>query len=347
MKRKRKSIFVLILAFIMVFGLAACGSGTENSSGQADGASVKNEPTVIKFAHVQPTGSYFDLSIQEFKKEVEEKTDGAVIVEIYPASQLGSDAEVTESISNGIVEMSIISGGTLSSFCDDAPTDIFSLPFLFGNSEEFYDVLSSELATEIMDSTKEYNIEAIAAFDSGFRQLSNSVRPIESLEDVKGLKIRCPESDIWVNTMKAIGAAPTPMALSEVFTALQTGVIDGQENPIVAFDIYGFAEVQKYFTITNYMNDPIFVVSSKSLLESLSDEHEQIVREAALNAADWERNYLAENEEETLERMQEEWGIEVTYPDLAPFRDAVESVHANYKDQELLNELKALIDSIR
>lgn len=343
--RKNNAITLLavILAAMLLF--TGCGGGNAGNAGGSDAGTAENnqtepdqttnEPIVAKLSHSLSTTSQYQAGAERFKELVEERTGGAIKIEIYPNNQLGAERECFEGQNLGTIEFALGTGAVLGQVCN-IDSDIFSLPWLTSSEDDFFALMDSDLADEICAGSSAYGIEVMTAYNAGFRQLSNSKRPVNSIDDVKGLKIRCPESDMYIKTMEAIGISPTPLAWSDVFSSLQTGMIDGQETPVMVFCTNGLPEVQPYLAITNYMNDPILFTVSNSFMEKLTEEQREIVRAAAQESAEYERQYVRDNEQELLTQAIEDWGLEVTYPDVAPFQEAVKSVHESYKNQELL-----------
>lgn len=323
-----KNLNIIAVSVLLASVLSACSASDSGSA-----------PIVAKFSHAMSASTPYQRGALKFKELVEERTNGQIKIEVYPNSQLGADREILESLQLGTVEFAANSSGLLKqAFGIDS--DVFCLPFLAESPEEYFKLVDSEMAKEVFAPTKENGVEIITSFTAGFRQLSNNKRPINTLEDCTGLKIRTPEADIYLESMRALGIDPVPMAYSETFTAMQTGVVDGQDLPIANFAESGSAEVQKYFAIINYMNDPIVIAASSRFMDKLTVEQQEIVRQAAVEAAEFERNYVLENEQALLQRCIDDWGLEVTYPDIEPFRDAVQSVWANYPNQEILVRVK-------
>lgn len=330
-----KKLLTLILAMAMMLSLVACGdtSSTDNVDGDSS-----TEAIHITLTHSLSTDSQYQAGAEEFKRLVEERTDGAIIVDIYPSAQMGAERDTFEGLQLGTISIAIGTASVLGqTFALD--TNVFSLPFLFSDSTELYDLLDSDLAKEIFSGTEAYGAEVLTCYDSGFRQLSNSKRPINSVEDCAGLKIRTPESSMYVDTMKALGISATTLAWSEVPSALQTGVVDGQETPLAVFTSSGLGESQKYFAFINYMDDPIAMVASTAFMNRLSEEQQTIIREAAYESAVYERQWLADYEKSCVDSLVEKYGCEFTYPDTSEFQALVGDVYDSYSNQELLQKV--------
>lgn len=342
MKKFASLFFALVLIAVILSG---CGGTTNSTDKSTEPVSDDTQEAItLKLTHSLSTTSQYQAGAEYFKKLVEDRTGGAVLVEIYPSAQLGAERDTFEGLSIGTVDIALGTASVLGqTFSLD--TDVFSLPFLFSNSTELYTLLDSDLADEIFSGTTSHGAEVLTCYDSGFRQLSNNTRPVNSVADCKGLKIRTPESSMYVDTMESLGISPSTLAWSEVFSALQTGVVDGQETPIAVFTSSGLGEVQKYFAFINYMDDPIAMVASTSFLSKLNSEQQQIIRDAAYESAVYEREWLADYEQSCIAENEEQFGVEFTYPDTNEFKALVSGVYDSYSNQELLSKVQEFIAS--
>jgi TRAP-type C4-dicarboxylate transport system substrate-binding protein len=224
--------------------------------------------------------------------------------------------------------------------------DVLTLPYITTEAEDLFALMDSELVAEILAPVEDSGIVYVTALANGYRQLTNSKHPINSLEDCQGLKIRCPQAETYTATLQALGAAPASMDVSELFTGLQTGVVDGQEMPFLPTCTRNLGEVQEYFATINYMYDPALLCAGKQFWDSLSDEHRDIIKQASQEAAVYEREILLGVEQEMLEEQDSKYGIEVTTPELGPFIEATADVRASYRDQDILNRVLDFVDSL-
>jgi len=291
-------------------------------------------------SHSSAPDSTYDIGAHYFADLVEEYTNGTVMLEVYPSAQLGSDKEAFEGHRMGSVDFSMPGASMLSQY--ESGIAVFNLPFLFASREDAYAVLDSELAKEIYSATEEVGVKVLASFESGFRQVASAKKPIESLADLQGQKIRVPDGDLYVNTWKALGVNPTVLGWNDCFSALQTGIIDGEEAPMSSFDSAGFSEIVKYFSFINYMYDPVALCVSTIFWDKLDAEQQAAVQRAADEAAAYERAYCAELENSLQEKLEGE-GVTFYYPDLTEFQNAVQSVYDDYSDQETLSQVLALM----
>ena len=207
------------------------------------------------------------------------------------------------------------------------------MPFLFNDKTEVFKILDGPIGDEFEAAAEESGIKILSWFDNGFKNVSNDVRPIKTIDDYKGLKIRTSESEVYLKLYEALGATPTAMAVGEVYTAIQTGVVDGQDNTTANFVKNKYAEVQKYFTVTNhiYTAEPLIINLDK--FNSLTADQQNALIEAAQEAAEYERELSIEAEESDLQAIKDA-GVEVTeITDKAPLIEAAQVVYDAYKDQ--------------
>ncbi|HWL84142.1 MAG TPA: TRAP transporter substrate-binding protein [Roseomonas sp.] len=277
--------------------------------------------TVLKLGHVWPTAEIHAKAAERFAADIAQATNGAVKVEIYGGSTLGSDRELVEGLRFGSNDIWVGGAGVLTSASDTAK--IFALPFMIRDSQHFEQVYGGQTGKEITEAIKkESGLQVLAYWLRGPRWLTTK-KPVNTPADLSGLKIRVPDSPVSVASWKALGAAPTPMSFGEVFNALQQGVIDGQENPLSLIQTSKFSEVVKYLVRTEHSYEPIVVVMSASRLAGLPEAQRKAVLEAANGAA---RAYAAEEvgkgETGFLKMLQDE-GMTLVEPDKAPFRAKV------------------------
>lgn len=280
--------------------------------------------TVLKLGtSTQPTHIY-NQAADHFAKIVAEKTGGEVEVQVFPAAQLGSERDMVEGLQLGSLEMTLTSTGPMGGFVPQVK--LFNLPFLFKDRESCYRVLDGEIGTQIADRFVKVGIRSLGWFENGFRNITNSKRAVNSPDDMKGVKIRVMEDDVFILTMKAMGASPLPMAFGELYTALEQKTVDAQENPLAVIHSSRFFEVQKYLAMTGHFYSPAVLLISEATWKSLSPEHQKIVADAATKARDYERGLSLKADQE-LEAACKKEGMTITHPDKAPFAKAVASVY--------------------
>lgn len=305
-----KKLLSFLILGIMVLVLAACGGnseGGESSNGGegsgGDEASSGETKTIRAGIGLNDDHPQY-LGLLEFKEIVEERTNGEIVVETYHSGQLGDDRSMTEALQLGSQEVTIPSTAPLANFVPEF--SIFDFPFLFPNEDVADQVLDGEVGQDILAMLEEQDLVGLAYWENGFRNVSNSERPIESAEDFNGLKLRTMENDLHLDAFRALGANPTPMAFTELFTALQQGTVDGQENPFATIYLSNFYEVQDYVSDTKHIYSPFVFLMSKSFYDGLTEEQQTIVREAAVEAGQTERELNREANAEYIEALQEE-----------------------------------------
>ncbi|GHG31444.1 TRAP transporter substrate-binding protein [Paracoccus aerius] len=274
--------------------------------------------------------SHQAVGVHKFGEELERLSEGRLKIRPHYDNALGAEREVVEGIGLGLIDMGITSTGPMGGFTNEFL--LFDLPYIFRDHEHAHAFLDSEhgetLAQRLEDAA---SVKILAWMENGFRYNTNSVRPIKTLEDMRGIKHRTQESSVQVDTWTALGANAAPMAWTEVFTALQQGVMESQENPIPTIYDVKFHEVQDYLNMTQHVYSPAPLMIGAQLFASLSPEDQAIMLEAAEIATPVQREASREMEERLVGEL-ETLGMEVTYPDLAPFREAVQPVIAKWKD---------------
>jgi len=295
----------------------------------------------IKLAHVVNEQDSFHLAATKFKELAEKYTNGEVKVTIFPNAVLGDERTLLERLKMGIVDAAIITNGPFVNFIPKF--GVIDLPFLFRDPQHAYAVLDGPVGDELFAEAEKQGWKGLAWAERGFRNLTNSKRPVNTPDDMKGLKIRVMQNSIYVDSFKALGANAVPMAWTEALTALQQHTIDGQENPlnvIVSFKLY---ESQKYMTITRHAYAPAPLIMSMMTWKKLKPEQQQAVLRAAKEAAQFERDYDNENEAAWMKELAAK-GMQITTPDLKPFLNAVKPVYDQYAaqfGQDLINAILA------
>lgn len=295
----------------------------------------------LKVGIAQPKGHSFTQAFERFEKDVEEKSGGRIAVEIFADNQLGSEKEMQEAVSLGNLEMTVT--GVLASY--EPLLAILELPYLFENRTQIKNFHKTPEVAALAEKLEANNIMLVAYFENGFRQMTNNVRPINAPADLQGLAMRTPENPAQMETFKQLGAVVTPMASTELYSALQQGVVDGQENPIQNIYNNKFYEVQKHLAITNHIYNSGYVVLTKDLFDGMPADLQTIVLSAIADAEAWQMQLCADADSELLEEIKKA-GTAVTTPDIAEFMKAVEPVYGLFVER-YGEEAKALIDAAK
>lgn len=263
------------------------------------------------------------IAAKLFKEEVEKKTNGKIMIEIYHSGKLGSDTELIEGIINGNVDMTVSSAGNFAVHCTNV--GISALPFLFNDFEKAWKFMDSQFITDINKNLEDYNILVLSHFDNGFRCVTTTKKQINTVKDMEGLKIRTPSNNTVIETMLALGANPETMSFNELPVALKIGLFDSQENPIPVIYSSKLYLVQKYLAITNHSYDAMPFVIRKDLWQSLNPSEQRILKDAALKAQEFNRKIVKEQTENLLDELKNE-GMIITKPDLSEFAQKTKTV---------------------
>ncbi|WP_067730373.1 TRAP transporter substrate-binding protein [Oceanobacillus damuensis] len=326
MKKKTLSLLAILL-FVGVV-LAACGGEDENDT---DGASDSEETVTLRLAENHPEDYPTTIGDKEFARLVEEKTDGRYEIEVYSGGQLGEESEVLEQLQLGTIELARVNAIPLTQFSDQI--GVLSMPYLFEDEDKKWEKLNGEVGQELLGTLDGSGLKGLAFYDSGERSFYNSVRPVSTPEDMKGLQIRVQSSDLAIAIVESLGASATPMEYGEVYSALQTGVIDGAENNFPSYYTAGHYEVTPYFTVNGYQGTPEVLLASESIWDDLSEEDKQAFSEAAMESVEVQREAWAELTEEAREAVVEA-GSELTeVDDISEWREAVQPVYDEFGEQ--------------
>ncbi|MDX1465729.1 MAG: TRAP transporter substrate-binding protein [Halomonas sp.] len=257
-------------------------------------------------------GTQYELGTT-FADYVEEKTDGEVTIDLFPNGQLGSEQDTVNNASMGLLDLSILAINNITPF---SPTvGVLTLPYVIQSPEDAKTLTQGEIAEELTQNTiRDAGVRILGWAYSGCRRLTNSVRPVASPEDLDGLVIRVPKNEIMIASYQAWGVNPNPLAWSETFTALQQGVVDGQDNPYITIDTMKFYEVQDHVTDSCYVFSLQPLIISEGKFQSLSPEMQDLVLEAGQAATEHSYDFLLESEEAIKQRLVEEHGMQITQP---------------------------------
>lgn len=305
------------LAIVLALALALCLT-----------ASAMAETTLQLGTTVNEQDS-FQVAAEKFAELVAERTGGEYKIEIYPNGTLGDESTMLDSMTMGMLDMGIITSGPFVNFSQ--MMGVLDMPYLFANNEEAYAVLDGEIGRELLATLEDAGLKGLAYAERGFRNVTNSVRPVTSAADLSGLKLRVMENEVYTATFKALGVNAVPMAWAEALTAMQQGTIEGEENPINVIHSYGLWDYgQKYVTLDRHSYSTAIITMSLDVFNTLDEATQQIFMDAAQEAAEYERAWVAEQEAGQLETILSH-GVEVvTDPDMDSFRAAVQPVYDAY-----------------
>jgi tripartite ATP-independent transporter DctP family solute receptor len=308
---KSKSVLLMVLALAVLMGGPAVGAAADKK-------------VVIKLSdQVNEQNPHFKAH-EFFAKTVAEKSGGSIEVKIFPNSQLGSAREGLEGVLSGTIQAVKVTSGELSTYSPKFL--VFSLPYMFTNKREVFAALDGKLGAILTAELEKQGFKLVAFFDTGFRSVFNQKRPITTVADMKGLKIRVINDPVMIETINTLGALATPLPYGELYTALKQGVVDGAEQPPVALYTMKFYEVSKYFSLTNHFYDLNLVVMSKALFDrTLSPAQQKAVLEAGKATEQFERKLWNDYEQDVIAKIRAT-GMQVNELDLAPFKQAVAGI---------------------
>ncbi|MDY0093465.1 MAG: TRAP transporter substrate-binding protein [Candidatus Vecturithrix sp.] len=299
--------------------------------------------TVLRVAHTIAPDSHYNQGLLYLDKLLKERTNGEIELEIYHSAQLGSERDAVEGVAMGTLEMTLISSAPLANFTNKFM--LFDLPFIVRDREKTYAWLDGPEGQSILDSLLEQNLMGLGIWENGYRNLTNSKVAVKNPEDANGLKIRLMENPIHLATFKLLGAYPVPMPFGELFTALQQGVVDGQENPMVIIYTSKFYEVQKYLSLTGHFYAPAVLLINKAFWENtLTEEQRKIFKECEQEAKTWERQFSTKGEQELAAKLKEA-GMEVIEPDKDKWIEATKPIYQQFEDQIGKEMIESLINA--
>ncbi len=311
--KKTHLLATIILAAFLAFSVTAAGAAT-----------------TLKLAHCvdpDPDGPYQATSLK-FKELVEAGTNGRVNIKIFPQRQLGDDREILEGVRDGIIEVGLVTMGPIGAF--DPVVDLFELPFLFKSAAHIDAVLEGPIGARLLKMNPNSGLLGLGYSFDGISNITNNKRPLKTVGDFKGIQMRVIEAPVRIATIKALGANAIPVSYGELYTALKTGVVNGQSNPNWVITSRSLHEVQDYVSITQHIVAPTMLLTSPDTLGKLSPEDQEALRKAAVEAGRHGREVYYKSEEEHLEKAVAN-GMEVERePDLEGMMKATAGVYDEF-----------------
>jgi tripartite ATP-independent transporter DctP family solute receptor len=301
----------------------------------------KEKSRVLKLAHgLDPTHPVHKAMVY-MADRCKELSGGKLQIEIYPSGQLGSEQQCVELLQIGSLAITKVSAAVMESFVDEYK--VLGLPYIFKSKEQAFKVLDGEIGKELLEAPEPYWIRGLCFYDAGSRSFYTIKTPIYKPDDLKGLKIRVMKSQISMELVKMLGGSPTPISWGELYTALQSGVVDGAENNPPSFYTSHHYEVCKYYSLNEHSMVPDVLIISLKVWKSLSAQEQQWLQQAANESVIRERELWAESVKESLAAV-EKAGVTIIHPDKKPFAEKVEPMYDMFKDQpkiySLLNRIR-------
>lgn len=294
-------------------------------------AGAASAQTTMRISISSPQNSHQGVAIDTFAKEVEKRTNGRYKIKTFYASSLGAEREAVEAVQLGSQELTWTSSGPIPNFVPEVK--ILDVPFLFRDYPHARGVLDGPIGQEMLQKFDARGFKALAWAENGFRHMTNNKHPINKPEDMKGLKMRTVENPVHIQAYKAFGMNPTPMAFSEVFTALQQGTVDGQENPLSVITASKFDQVQKYLSLTGHVYSPGMYLMNKAAFEKLSDADKKAFIEAAKEGVKANRARIDADEKNAVADLRAKGMQIVEKVDKSAFQAALIPVMADFEKQ--------------
>lgn len=300
------------------------------------------DKTVLSLGHGLSTEHSVHQAMLFMGKRLQEISGGKMEMRVYPSEQLGTERECLELLQLGSLSMTKVSAAVMENF---APKySVLGLPYLFNSKQHAFDMLDSEIGEEILVSGQNFWLRGLGFYDAGSRSFYTKGGSVETPADLQGLKIRVMESATAFAMIKAMGGSPTPVSWGELYTALQSGVVDAAENNPPSFYLSRHYEVCKYYSIDEHTQVPDVLLISKIVWDKLSEQEQEWVQQAADESVEYQRVLWEESEKEALEAV-EKAGVTITYPDKKAFKEAVQPIYEYYKNNN--KQLYSLIEKIQ
>ncbi|MCG8579665.1 MAG: TRAP transporter substrate-binding protein [Bacteroidales bacterium] len=327
---EKRYVIKSVLPVLLLMSLMACNKQANYSS--------------IKLAHGLDPSHPVHKAMVFMADTLNKISEGKMNMEIYPSAQLGGEQQCVELLQIGSLAITKVSAAALESFTNNY--QVLGLPYVLRSREHCYKVLDGPIGKEFLNSTEKYNLKGLCFYDAGARSFYSLNKDISHPDDLSGMKIRVMKSQTAMSMVKAMGGSPTPISWGELYTALQSGVVDGAENNPPSLLTSRHYEVCKHYSLNEHTRVPDVLIVSTVVWNKLSDQQKEWLQKAADASVDEERRLWIAAEEEALRIVQEE-GVKITYPDKAPFEAKVEELLESYKVQPELYDLILRIRNTR
>lgn len=321
----------LVISFAALIGLGAIGSQAKDQY-------------VLRLGIEHGPDHPYTQAMKRFSTLIAQKTGGDVEVKLYPSAQLGSATEMIEGMKIGSIDMVLTAPAYFRSQLPEM--DVLLIPFLIEDADHYEKVMAGKVGQFITTRLNERGFVILAYYYGGMRQFTNNRKPINTVEDMKGLKMRVPGLPVLIKCYEKFGVLPTPVPFSDLYTALQTGMVDAQENPVAQIDDSKFYEVQKYLSLSDHQVTPVGLIIGKRSVEKLPAQYRQALADAAREVAPWSRANIEAAEKSTLDKLKAK-GMRVNaIKDKAGFRKAVEPLYVEIP-QMIGNDVGWIVEEVR
>ncbi|MBP1963256.1 TRAP transporter substrate-binding protein [Paenibacillus aceris] len=339
MKLLTKQPTVILGTTLSVFLLlAGCADDVKTTGNVTTSPQAEGKKYTFRLADTHPDNYPTVLGDKKFAELVNQKSNGRIKIDVFPNSQLGEEKAVIEQVQLGAIEFTRVSSGPLAEF--NKSLGVFSLPYIFDNAAHEWKFLESDKGKELLSSLESSKLKGLAYYDSGARNFY-SKKPVKSVEDLKGMKLRVQQNKINIDLIDALGANASPMPYGEVFSSLQTGVIDGAENNYPSYDSSNHYQVAKNLVLDGHQRVPEVVMISKVTWDKLGDEDKKIIQEAATESVKTQREEWAKFEKNSEAKVKAAGATVTEVTDLKPWQDKVKPVIDKYR-----SEYKDVLDAI-
>ncbi|WP_303917806.1 TRAP transporter substrate-binding protein [Draconibacterium sediminis] len=308
------------------------------------GCTETKQHKVLKLAHGLDPTHPVHKGMEFMAERLAEKSGGKLTIDIYPSGQLGSEQQCVELLQIGSLAITKVSAAVMESFTPKFKA--LGLPYVFRSKEHSFKVFDGEIGKELLLGTEEYWIRGLCFYDAGFRSFYTIDKPINTPDDLKGMKIRVMKSQTAMEMVRALGGSPTPISWGELYTALQSGVVDGAENNEPSLYTSHHYEVCKQYSLDEHTCVPDVLIISTKVWNTLSEQEQKWLQEAADESVPVERKYWAESVEESL-RIVKENGVQVNYPNKELFAEKVSDLLDKYRQDEVLGDILRRIEAVK
>ncbi len=337
---KGKFFLALVAVCLSTAAVLFAGGTTEKSDAATSQQSAK--PIELRLAETHPQGYPTELGDEYFAKLVKDRTNGRITIQVYPSSQLGEEKAVIEQVQFGAIDMTRVSISPLSAFSPNF--DALQMPYLYRNADHMWKVLKGPIGKEFLASLEPSGFVGLNWFESGARNFYNSKREVKQPSDLKGMKIRVQQSELMVNLVSALGAVATPMDFGEVYSGLQTGVIDGAENNWPSYFSTSHYEVAKYYTLDEHTRVPEITIASKISMDKLSKADVDLIKQAAWDSMDYQREQWASYEKDAIDKIKANGNVITPVPDNSAWQAAMQPLYAKLSPslQDVVKRIRAV-----
>jgi tripartite ATP-independent transporter DctP family solute receptor len=337
-----KRSLTLILCFAAAFSLFAGGQG---ETGKSAASQADAKPMVLKYGELNPDGHVMVTVAKEFARLVKDKSAGKILIDVYPAGQLGDERTEIQGLQMGAIDLFRANANSLGDF-GVKKANIFSLPYIFRDRAHIWKVLASPLGMDILNDVQvsKSGMVGVAFMEEGARHFFFRNAPVTNLEGMKGKKIRVPQTQLLVDTVKAFGAAPTPISYSELYSALQTGIVDGAENPPTGYLANNFFEVAKYYVLDGHTYSPSIMVMSEITWNKLSDAQKKIINDAGRETEKINKSVAEKADTDAFAELKKKGAVILTVDDLDKWPGMVKPVYEKYGSEylDIINKILAV-----